>query len=132
MLSDNRKISNESIHIDYEEYSFAFLLSRWPKILIENYYTHPHRYSKRQWPSNIHMNILIKKSLLLIPDDEHSHRWKINFDLIEKYLFELMNESILFIYILCQQLFSQTYSKRLIIKHCFLNYLEKYGLPLTK
>jgi len=77
------------------------------------------------------MNIIIKKSLLLIPDN-NTHKWKINFDLIEEYLFELMNESTLFFYILCQQLFSQTYSKRLLIKHCFLNYCEKYGLPFSK
>jgi hypothetical protein len=75
------------------------------------------------------MNIIIKKSLLLLPDCNTNHKWKISFDLIEEYLFELMNELTLFFYILCQQLFSQTYSKRLLIKHCFLNYLEKYGLP---
>jgi hypothetical protein len=130
-LSDNKSLGNDCIHIDYEQYSFAFLLYRWPKILIENYYTDSNRYSTRQWPSKFHMNIIIKKSLLLIPDN-NQHKWKINFDLIEEYLFELMNESTLFFYILCQQLFSQTYSKRLLIKHCFLNYCEKYGLPFSK
>ena len=77
------------------------------------------------------MNIIIKKSLFLSPDGE-DHQWKINFDLIEEYLFELMNELTLFFYILCQQLFSQTSSKRKLIKHCFLNYCEKYGLPIFK
>jgi hypothetical protein len=77
------------------------------------------------------MKIIIKKSLLLTSDN-HRDQWKINFDFIEKYLFELMNESTLFFYILCQQLFAQTYSKRRLIKHCFLNYCEKYGLPFSK
>ncbi|CAF0874584.1 unnamed protein product [Rotaria sordida] len=130
-LSNNKKISNDSIHINYEQYSFAFVLYRWPKILIDNYYTHPNRYSKRQWPSKYYMNIIIKKFLLLIPDSTTTHKWKINFDLIEENLFKLMNESTLFFYILCQQLFSQTYSIRIIIKHCFLNYCEKYGLPFS-
>ncbi|CAF3468953.1 unnamed protein product [Rotaria sp. Silwood1] len=130
-LSDNKKISNNSIHIDYEQYSFAFILHRWPKILINNYYRHPNRYSKRKWPSKYCMNIIIKKSLLLIPDSTTTHKWKMNFDLIEENLFELMNESTLFFYILCQQLFSQTYSTRVIIKHCFLNYCEKHGLPFS-
>ncbi|CAF1214401.1 unnamed protein product [Adineta steineri] len=129
-LSDNKKISKNTIHIDYEQYSFGFVLCRWPKILIDSYYTNPNRYSKRQWPSKSHMNILINKSLLLIPN-EHTHKWEINFDLIEENLFELMNESTLFFYILCQQLFSSTYSTRIIIKHCFLNYLERYGLPFS-
>ncbi|CAF2470656.1 unnamed protein product [Rotaria sp. Silwood2] len=130
-LSDNKKISSDFVHIDYEQYSFAFILHRWPKILIDNYYIHPNRYSKRQWPSQYDMNIIIKKSLLLIPDSITNHKWKINFDLIEENLFELMNESTLFFYMLCQQLFSQTYSIRIIIKHCFLNYCEKYGLPFS-
>lgn len=130
-LSDNTKISNELIHIDYEEYSFGFVLQRWPRILIENYYTHPDRYSKRQWPSKYHMNIVIKTSLLLIPNSQND-KWNVNFDFIDEYLFKLMNKTTLFFYILCQQLFSQTYSIRIIIKHCFLNYCEKYGLPFSK
>jgi len=130
-LSDMEKHFHDYIHIDYEQYSFALLLSRWPKFLIENYYTHPHRYSTRQWPTNDQMKMIIKKSLLLTSDN-HRDQWKINFDFIEKYLFELMNESTLFFYILCQQLFAQTYSKRRLIKHCFLNYCEKYGLPFSK
>jgi len=77
------------------------------------------------------MNILIKKSLLLIPNG-NIHQWEINFDLIEQNLFELMDELTLYFYILCQRLFSPTYSIRILIKHCFLNYCEKYGLPFSK
>ncbi|CAF3095073.1 unnamed protein product [Rotaria socialis] len=128
--SDNKKLSNDSIHVDYEQYSFAFALYRWPKSIIDNYYTHSNRSSKRQWPSQYSMNSIIKKPLLLTPDSTNDI-WKINFDLIEANLFELMNESTLFFYILCQQLFSQTCSIRIIIKHCFLNYCEKYGLPFS-
>jgi hypothetical protein len=124
-------MSTDTIHIDYEQYSFGFLLNRWPKTLIDNYYTHPTRDSKRQWPSKYHMNILTKKSLLLIPNG-NTHQWEINFDLIEENLFELMDELTLYFYILCQQLFSPTYSIRILIKHCFLNYCEKYGLPFSK
>ncbi|UJR30962.1 hypothetical protein I4U23_018474 [Adineta vaga] len=129
-LSHNKKLSNNTIEIDYEQYSFGLLLSRWPKSLIEIYYTHPTRYSKRQWPSKSQMDIIIKKSLLLLPN-EHDHSWKINFDLIEEYLFELMNESTLYIYSLCQQFFSLTYEIRTLIKHSFLNYCENYGLPFS-
>ena len=123
------KLFPDHIHIDYEQYSFALILSHWPKSLIENYHTHPQRYSTRRWPSKDQMNIVIKKSLLLIPDDDH---WRVNFDFIEEYLFELMNESTLFFYILCQQLFAQIYFKHRLIKHCFLNHCEKYGLPFSK
>ncbi len=130
-LSDNKSLGNDCIHIDYEQYSFAFLLYRWPKMIVENYYNHPTRSSTRRWPFQFHMNIIIKKSLLLIPDYAN-HKWKINFDLIEDYLFDLMNETTLFLYILCQQLFSRRYSERLLIKHCFLNYCENYGLPFSK
>ncbi len=130
-LSYNKKTSNDTIHIDYEQYSFAFLLHRWPKPILDNYYTQSIRNSKRKWPSKYHLNILIKKPLLLIPIS-NNHQWEINFDLIEENLFELMNESTLCFYALCQQLFSQTLTIRTCIKHCFLNYCEKYGLPFSK
>ncbi|CAF3410799.1 unnamed protein product [Rotaria sp. Silwood1] len=129
-LSDNKKTSNDAIHIDYEQYSFAFLLHRWPKSLLDNYYTQSIRNSKRKWPSKYHLNIIIKKPLLLIPIP-NNHKWEINFDIIEQSLFELMNESTLCFYALCQQLFSQTLTIRTCIKHCFLNYCEKYGLPFS-
>ena len=130
-LSDSKYILNDSIHIDYEQYSFAFVLSRWPKFLIENYHTHSDRSLKRQWPSKSDLDKILEQSLLLIPDSI-TDKWKLNFDLIEETLFRLMNELTLFFYILCQQLFSLTSSTRIIIKHCFLNYCEKYGLLLTK
>ncbi|CAF0811924.1 unnamed protein product [Rotaria sordida] len=129
-LSDNKKTSSDTIHIDYEQYSFAFLLHRWPKSLLDNYYIQSIRNSKRKWPSKYHLNIIIKKPLLLIPI-QNNHKWKINFDLIEQCLFELMNESTLYFYALCQQLFSQILTIRTCIKHCFLNYCEKYGLPFS-
>ncbi|CAF2756705.1 unnamed protein product [Rotaria sp. Silwood2] len=129
-LSDNKNTSNDTIHIDYEQYSFAFLLHRWPKSLLDNYYTQSIRNSKRKWPSKYHLNIIIKKSLLLIPI-QNNHKWEISFDLIEQSLFEFMNESTLCFYALCQQLFSQTLTIRTCIKHCFLNYCEKYGLPFS-
>ncbi|CAF0796477.1 unnamed protein product [Rotaria sp. Silwood1] len=129
-LSDNKKTSNDAIHIDYEQYSFAFLLHRWPKSLLDNYYTQSIRNSNRKWPSKYHLNIIIKKPLLLIPIP-NNHKWEINFDIIEQSLFELMNESTLCFYALCQQLFSQTLTIRTCIKHCFLNYCEKYGLPFS-
>ncbi len=130
-LSDNKKTSNDTIHIDYEQYSFAFLLHRWPKTLLDNYYTQSIRSSKRKWPSKYHLNIIIKKPLLLIPI-QNNHKWEIKFDLIEQSLFEIMNESTLCFYTLFQQLFSQTLTIRTCIKHCFLNYCEKYGLPFSK
>jgi hypothetical protein len=130
-LSDNKKTSNDTIHIDYEQYSFAFLLHRWPTSILDNYYTESIRNSKRKWPSKYHLNILIKKPLLLTPFS-NNHQWEINFDLIEQNLFELMNESTLYFYALCQQLFSQIFIIRTCIKHCFLNYCEKYGLPFSK
>ncbi|CAF2372544.1 unnamed protein product [Rotaria sp. Silwood2] len=130
-LSDNKNTSNDTIHIDYEQYSFAFLLHRWPKSLLDNYYTQSIRNSKRKWPSKYHLNIIIKKSLLLIPI-QNNHKWEISFDLIEQSLFEFMNESTLCFYALCQQLFSQTLTIRTCIKHCFLNYCEKYGLPFSQ
>lgn len=130
-LSDNRKASNDTIHIDYEQYSFAFLLHRWPKSVMDNYYLESKRNSNRKWPSKYHLNIIIKKSLLLIPI-QNNHKWEINFDLIEQSLFELMNSSTLCFYALCQQLFAQTLTMRTCIKHCFLNYCEKHGLPFSK
>lgn len=130
-LSDNKKTSSDTIHIDYEQYSFAFLLPRWPKPILDNYYAQSIRNTNRKWPSKYHLNILIKKPLLLIPI-LNNHQWEINYDLIEQNLFELMNESTLCFYILCQQLFSQTLIIRTCIKHCFLNYCEKYGLPFSK
>ncbi|CAF3368004.1 unnamed protein product [Rotaria socialis] len=129
-LSDNKKASNDTIHIDYEQYSFAFLLHRWPKSLLDNYYAQSMRNSNRKWPSKYHLNIIIKKPILLIPM-QHNHKWEINFDLIEQGLFELMNESTLCFYALCQQLFGQTLAMRTCVKHCFLNYCEKYGLPFS-
>jgi hypothetical protein len=130
-LSDNKKSSNDTIHIDYEQYSFAFQLHRWPKSILDNYYTESKRSTQRKWPSKYHLNILIKKPLLLIPISTN-HQWELNFDLIEQNLFEFMNESTLCFYALCQQLFSQSLIIRTCIKHCFLNYCEKYGLPLSK
>ncbi|CAF5125409.1 unnamed protein product, partial [Rotaria socialis] len=59
------------------------------------------RNSNRKWPSKYHLNIIIKKPILLIPM-QHNHKWEINFDLIEQGLFELMNESTLCFYALCQ------------------------------
>ncbi|UJR15675.1 hypothetical protein I4U23_002609 [Adineta vaga] len=129
-LSDNKKTSADTIHIDYEQYSFAFFLQRWPKSLLENYYTQTKRNSQRKWPSKYHLNIIIKKPLLLIPN-ESPHQWEINFDPIEQSLFELMNESTICFYALCQQLLCQTIEQRTCIKHCFLNYCEKYGLPFS-
>jgi hypothetical protein len=130
-LSDNKQTANDTIHIDYEQYSFALLLHRWPKPILDNYYTQSIRNSKRKWPTKYHLNIIIKKPLLLIPI-WNNHKWEISFDLIEQSLFELMNESTLYFYALCQQLFSQTLTMRTWIKHCFLNYCEKYGLPFSK
>ena len=91
-LSNNKIISNDTIHIDYEQYSFAFILHRWPKFLLDNYYIQSVRNSTRKWPSKYHLNIIIKKPLLLIPV-QNNHKWEINFDLVEQSLFELMNES---------------------------------------
>ena len=130
-LSDNKKTSNDTIHIDYEQYSFAFQLHRWPKPIFENYYTETNRQAQRKWPSKYHLNILIKKPLLLIPISVN-HQWEVNFDLIEQNLFELMNAPTLCFYALCQQLFSQSLTIRTCVKHCFLNYCEKYGLPFSK
>ncbi|CAF1399901.1 unnamed protein product [Adineta steineri] len=129
-LSDNKKTFADTVHIDYEQYSFAFLLYRWPKLLLDNYFTQSIRDSKRKWPSKYHLNIIIKKPLILVPI-QNDHKWKISFDLIEQSLFELMNESTLYFYALCQQLFSQTATTRTCVKHCFLNYCEKYGLPFS-
>lgn len=130
LLSDNKHTSNDTIHIDYEQYSFALMLHRWPKSLLEHYHTHPTRSSARRWPSNYHMNILVKKPLLLLPIGV-DHQWEINFDCLEQSLFELMNGSSLCFYALCQQIFSRTAPTRTVIKHCFLNYCEKYGLPFS-
>ncbi|CAF0869023.1 unnamed protein product [Adineta ricciae] len=129
-LSDNKKTATDTIHIDYEQYSFAFLVQRWPKALLDNYYTDSKRNCQRKWPSKYHLNIIIKKPLLLIPS-QIDHQWKTNFDLIEQSLFELMNESTICFYVLCQQLLCQTIEQRPYIKHCFLNYCEKYGLPFS-
>ena len=125
-LSDLKKISTDTIHIDSEQYSFAFYLSRWPKSLLEHFQNR----TFRQWPSNSQMNILIKKPLLLIPIDS-DHQWEIHFDSIEQCLFEWINESTLVFYALCQQIFSHNFQTRTVIKHCFLNYCEKYGQPFS-
>lgn len=126
-LSDNKSSSNDTIHIDYEQYSFAFQLHRWPKNLLESY-----SIRARKWPSKYHLNILIKKPLLLIPIGQN-HQWELNFDPIERDLFELMNETTFYFYSLCQQLFtSSTQQIRICLKHCFLNYCETYGLPFSK
>ena len=127
-LSDHKNTSNDTIHIDYEQYSFAFQLSRWPKGILDCYSTRIHQ---RKWPSQYHLNIIIKKPLLLIPIS-NNHHWEIHFDLIEQNLFEWMNESILCFYTLCQQLLSTSLNTRTCLKHCFLNYCEKYGLPFSK
>lgn len=124
-LSDNKNSSNDTIHIDYEQYSFAFLLHRWPKDLLDNYSTRI-----RRWPSKYHLNILIKKSPLLVPFGQN-HQWQLNFDPIEQDLFELMNETTLYFYSLCQQLFTSSVNIRNCLKHCFLNYCETYGLPFS-
>jgi len=131
-LSNNTKIFNEYIHIDYEQYSFALKLSRWPRCLIDNYLTHSHRNQTRKWPTNEQIEVILTKPLLLIPCSVND-QWEVNYDFIEQYLFEsTLNEFTLFFYLLCQQLFSPTYSKRILIKHCFLNFLEKYDLPILK
>ena len=130
-LSDNEKLSPQSVHIDYEQYSFAFILARWPKLLIESYYTHPQRHATRRWPCDEQMKLIIEKSLLLIPNCSND-RWEINWDLIEEFLFQLMNESALFFYLLCQKFFAQFDWQRRLIKHTFLNFCEKYGLPFSK
>ena len=130
-LSDNQKTTNDTIHIDYEQYSFAFSLHRWPKPLLDQYHLSSNRRTARQWPSNYHMNILIKKPLLLIPTG-HDHRWEIQFDSVEQSLFELMPESTLYAYGLSQQIIAQTNSTRIIVKNCFLNFAEQHGLPFAK
>ena len=130
-LSDNKKTSNDTIHIDYEQYSFAFQLSRWPKSILDGYYTDPQRRTQRQWPSQYHLNILIRKPLLLIPISTN-HQWELNFDSIEQNLFELMNESTLCFYALYQQFFSTSLNTRTCLKHCFFNYCEIYGLPFHR
>ncbi|CAF1387936.1 unnamed protein product [Adineta ricciae] len=129
-LSNSTKTSKNTIHVDYEQYSCAFLLLRWPKHLVETYYTDPIRNAQRQWPSQAQMEVLINRPLLLTPTGS-DHAWKINFDLIEENLWEFMNEFALYVYILCQQLFALTYNKRCLIKHTFFNYCEKYGLPFS-
>ena len=131
LLSNHEKLHPDSIHIDYEQYSFALILSRWPKILIENYYTNPQRHSTRKWPREDQMKIIMQKSLLLTPMYSND-QWKINWDLIEEYLFRLMNDSCIFFYLLCQKFFARTDSQRRLIKHAFLNFCEKYGLPFSK
>lgn len=131
-LSDTEKLSPESsIHIDYEQYSFALVLSRWPKLLMEKYFTHPQRRSTRKWPNEDQMKMIMQKSLLLTPMSS-TDQWRINWDLIEEYLFRLMNESCIFFYLLCQKFFTRTYAQRTLIKHVFLNFSEKYGLPFSK
>lgn len=130
-LSENKKASSDAIHIDYEQYAFAFLLPRWPKSLLDNYYTQPTRNAQRKWPSKYHLNIIVKRPLLLVPTP-NSHRWQLNFDLVEQSLFESMNESTVCFYALCQQLFASTADIRTCVKHCFFNYCEKYGLPFSK
>lgn len=129
-LSDNKKTSAEMIHIDYEQYSIAFQLRRWPQTFIEHYFHQTDRRHVRHWPSTYQMNIVRKRSLLLVPSDVE-HQWILNYDLIEQNLFELMNESTLGFYALCQQLFAQTFATRMIIKHVFLNFCEKFGLPFS-
>lgn len=126
-LSDNTKTSNDSIHIDYELYSFAFILNRWPKTLLEQF----HRRPNRCWPSNYHMNILVKKSLLLVPTG-NEHQWRIEFDLVEQSLFELMPQTTLCFYAFAQRILGQTDNVRTIVKHCFLNYAEQHGLPFSR
>lgn len=130
-LSDNKNTSNEMIHIDYEHYSFAFQLSRWPKNILDCFINESQRIQTRQWPSQYHLNILIKTPLLLTPISTN-HHWEMNYDLIEQNLFEWMNESTLCFYTLCQQLFTTSMNTRTCLKHCFLNYCEKYGLPFSK
>ena len=130
-LSDNKKTSADTIHIDYEQYAIAFPLHRWPQAFLEHYFHQSDRRHPRHWPSTYQMNIVRKRSLLLVPSPLE-HQWTLNYDLIEQSLFELMNESSLGSYALCQQIFAQTLPTRLIVKHVFLNYCEKYGLPFSK
>jgi hypothetical protein len=130
----------DTIHIDYEQYSFGLPMVRWPKPLLDSYYAQAPRNTKRKWPSKYHMNIIVKKPLLLVPNTSNglSLLWQINFDLVEQGLFEFMTESALFFYAECLQLFVNTrptdeddMAIRSCIKHCFLNYCEKYGLPFS-
>ena len=130
-LSDNTKTSTDIIHIDYEQYSFALPLHRWPKSFLDHYDAQSTRSAQRKWPSKYHMNIIVKKPILLVPMP-NEHRWATNFDLVEQSLFELMNHSTLCLYALCQQLYAHTPAMRTCIKHCFLNYCERYGLPGSK
>ena len=129
-LSD-RHVTPNAIHIDYEEYSFALLVPHWPASLLQNYSLDSERSSHRQWPFNNQMDQVTRTPLLLLPS-AHPHQWEISFDLVEKHLCALLNESSLLLYILCQQCFSRTYSTRRLIKHSFFTYCEKHGLPLSK
>ena len=130
-LSDRSQTSNNTIHLDYEQYSFAFILHRWPQTLIHNYHTHPSRCAQRKWPTSCQMTQLLTNPLLILPSAKSDH-WEIQFDFIEQDLFALMNDSSLFFYLLCQQLFSRADSTRPLIKHAFLNHCEKFGLPFSK
>jgi hypothetical protein len=130
-LSDRSQTSNNTIHLDYEQYSFAFIVHRWPQTLIHNYHTQPRRCTQRKWPTSCQMTELLTNPLLVVPSAESDH-WKIQFDFIEQDLFALMNDSSLFFYLICQQLFSRTDSTRALIKHAFLNHCEKFGLPFSK
>ncbi|CAF1625012.1 unnamed protein product, partial [Didymodactylos carnosus] len=107
----NNKNSETCINVDYEQYVFAIPLIKWPTYILNNYYYK--RNLKRKWPSKYHMNIIIKKQILVIPKSNckmnlsqstNHHlddRWQLNFDLVENLLYEYMNESTLFLFTFC-------------------------------
>ena len=131
-LSDRPSTSsNNSILLDYEHYSFALRLRRWPQHLIEQFYTPASRSRQRQWPTKSQLQQLFTKPLLLVPAVD-ADRWEIQFDLVEQTLFEWCDDSTRFFYALCQQIFARTWTTRRLIKHAFLNYCEKHGLPFSK
>lgn len=130
-LSDRPAGSSNTILLDYEHYSFAFLLHRWPQQCIDHYFTHPSRSCQRQWPNKSQMNQLLSKPLLLVPSAD-SDQWEVRFDLIEQTLLEWCDDSSRVFYALCQQIFARTWSTRQLIKHCFFNYCERHGLPCAK